>query len=179
MCRRKTLIILPVAFVAFLAVLIPYERRLARESTARFQHELAIDYFQRLKQGETQYPSIISPELMSTVANDTDIVPQLNYMHFDNTDLNAPEFKRIQEFPNIKVISFYDCEGEYTLLGYAANMPSVNKIYFWCARPSEDLLRLLKAIPNLKIVKFNDVEEDDLVVFKRALPQIQFEVGDD
>ena len=149
------------------------------EARANAAHERAQKHFQELKNSDKQYPSIDSPELMSMVASDLECASQLTYVHFDMTDLNAPEFQQISKLPNVKVISFYDCEGIETLLGHAANMPSVNKIYFFCARPSDGLLKKLAAIPNLKTVKFNDVSDGDLDIFKRALPRLHFEVGDD
>ncbi len=179
MCRRNTLIILSVACVAltaFLAVQIPRQRRLVRESIARNEHDRAVRYFSELKRGETKYPTINSPELMSMIANDKDLVSQLTYVHFDNTDLNAPEFRRFQEFPNIKVISFYDCESEETLLGYASKMPSVNEVCLYYARPTDDLLKQLKSIPNLETIKYNDI--DNLDEFKLALPNVRFEVNE-
>jgi hypothetical protein len=180
---RRTLLIIGfiaiAAIVVLIAVEIPRQRRLMREARAKTEHERAENYFQGLKSGDKKYPMINSPELMSMIASDPDCARQLTYVHFDMTDLNAPEFQRIPKLQNVAVISFYDCEGVETLLGYAANMPSVNKIYFFCARPSDGLLKRLASIPNLKTVKFNDVFEGDLDIFKRALPHVQFEVGDD
>ncbi len=107
------------------------------------------------------------------------IVRKLTYVHFDMTDLIAPEFRQVQKLQNVTEISFYDCEGVETLLGYAANMPSVNKIDFSYARPSESLIKRLASIPNLETIRFNDEDNGDLDIFKHALPHVHFEVGDD
>jgi hypothetical protein len=180
--RRKLVIIGFVAIAAItvlIAVEIPRQQRLMKEARAEAEHEWAQKYFQELKSGDKRYPMINSPELMSMIANDPDCASQLTYVHFDMADLNAQEFQQIQKLQNVSVISFYDCEGIETLLGYAANMPAVNKIYFYCARPSDGLLKRLASIPNLKTIKFNDVFDGDLDIFKRALPNVHFEVGDD
>jgi hypothetical protein len=181
---RRTLLI--GGFVAFGAVImliaaieIPRQQRLLREARDRAKHERAQNAFQVLKGGSVKYPVIDSPELMSMIANDPPCALQLTYVHFDATDLNASEFQQFQKLHNVTVISFYDCEGIESLLGYAANMPSVNKIYFFCARPTDSLLKQLASIPNLKTIKFNDVFDGDLDIFRRALPHMHFEVGDD
>jgi hypothetical protein len=179
MSRRALFIIGFVAFAAIVAFLAVDIRRQQREAHAKIDHERAQKYYEQLKKGEQKYPMINSAELMSMVANDSDCASKLTYVHFDMTDLNAPEFQQIQKLQNVAVISFYDCEGVETLLGYAENMPSVSKIYFYCARPSDGLLKQLGSIPNLKTIKFNDVFEGDLDIFKRALPHVHFEVGDD
>ena len=186
MSRRTRLIGGFVAFVAIvvlIAVAIPWQRRLVREAHAKAVHERAQKHFKELKSGDEKYPMIDSPELMSLVANDPAFTGGgFTYVPFDMTDLHAPGFQQIQNLQNLTEISFYDCEGVETILGYAANMPSVNKIDFYCARPSDSLIKRLASIPNLKTIKFNDVDNvdnGDLDIFKHALPHVHFDVGDD
>jgi hypothetical protein len=183
--RRTRLICILIFFAAITALIgieIPRQRQLLTEAREKAKHERAQKHFQELKElrsADKSYPFIDSPELMSMIATDPECARRLTYAHFDMTDLNAPEFQQISKLINVKVISFYDCEGVETLLRQAANMPSINKIYFYYAKPSDALLKNLASIQNLKTVKFNDISEGDLDIFKRTLPHIHFEVGDD
>lgn len=110
---------------------------------------------------------------MALVANDPDCAQRLTYIHFDWTNLEAPEFSQVQKLPNIKTISFYDCEGVPTLLGYAAKMPSVEVIHFDYERPYDALIKGLASIPNLKTLLFNNLDIAELDVFRRALPNVR------
>ena len=109
----------------------------------------------------------------------TRIAQRLAYVHFDMTNLNASEFSLVQKLPNVKKMSFYNCDGITTLLGYAANMPSVTEIHFDYIRPSDELLKRLSSIPNLKKLIFNDADKGDLDLFKRALPNVKVEIYDE
>jgi hypothetical protein len=176
--RRAVLI---TGFVAFAVIIVLIMEEIARQQRAieETKHERAQKHFQELKNGDEKNPMIDSPELMSLVANDPACARKLTYVHFDMTDLNAPEFQQVQKLQNVTEISFYDCEGVETLFGYVANMPSVNKVDFFYARPTESLLNRLASIPNLKTIKFEDIENRYLDAFKRALQHVHFEVGDD
>ncbi|MFO0790280.1 MAG: hypothetical protein U0805_12575 [Pirellulales bacterium] len=95
------------------------------------------------------------------------------------TDLKAPEFSLVQKLPNLKTISFYDCESIPTLLGYAANMPSVSVIHFDYMPPHDEILKALASIPSLKRLLFNDAADGELEVFRRALPNVQVDIYDE
>jgi hypothetical protein len=166
------------AIAAFFAVEIPRQQRLMSKARAKAMHERALQYFQELKSNGKRFPVIDSPELMLMIANDPACAQQLTYVHFDMTDLNAPEFEQIQKLPNVAKISFYDCEGITTLLGYASNMPSVNEVHFDYIRPSDELLQRLASIPNLKTLTFNDTEKDELGVFEHGLPHVKVQIYD-
>jgi hypothetical protein len=163
------------AFLAAVALLIAETTRQEREARAKHEHEQALRYYEQLKKGEEKYPMINSPELMSMVANDPDCASKLTYIHFDMTDLNAPEYRQVQKLTNVAEISFYDCEGVETLLGYASSMPSVEKVAFPYARASDELVKRLAAIPSLKTLKITDCVQEEVDKFKIALPHLRFE----
>jgi hypothetical protein len=167
------------AVVVLVAVVIPRQQRLANEKLAKMRSEWAQKYYQELKTNGRSYTSIISPEHMVLLANDPECAQRLTYVHFDMTDLKAPDFSLVQKLPNVRTISFYDCDGITTLLGYTANMPSVNVIHFDYMKPYDELLKELASIPNLKRLLFNDADNGELDVFRHALPNVQIDIYDE
>ena len=180
--KRKSLAIVGffafAAIIALVAVEIPHQQRLAKEHLAKMESEWARRNYQELKSNGRSYTSIISPENMLLVANDPECAQRLTYVHFDMTDLKAPEFSLVQKLPNLKTISFYDCESIPTLLGYAANMPSVSVIHFDYMPPHDEILKALTSMPSLKRLLFNDAADGELEVFRRALPNVHVDIYD-
>lgn len=177
MSRKSLAILIAVAAVVALILFeISHQQRLEEERLAKIVSKWAQKNYQELKRNGRTDTSINSPEHMLLVANDSECAQRLTYLHFDMTDLNASAFSLVQKFPNIRKLSFYDCEGITTLLGYAANMPSVTEIHFDYMRPSDELLKRLAAIPNLRRLFFNDADKGELEEFRRALPNVQVEI---
>lgn len=167
------------AIVALFAFAISHQQQLEKERLAEITSDWAQKNYQELKRNGRTDTSINSPEHMLLVANDAECAQRLTYVHFDMTDLNASEFSLVQKFSNLKKLSFYDCDGINTLLGYVANMPSVNEVHFDYMRPSDELLKRLGAFPNLKRLLFNYIDSGDLEAIKRALPNVQVEIYDE
>jgi hypothetical protein len=180
MSRKPLAILLTVvAIVALMAFGIMHQQRVAKEQLAKMQSEWAQKNYQQLKTNGKSYTSIILPENMLLVANDPECAQRLTYVHLDMTNLKAPEFALVQKLPNVRTISFYDCEGITTLLGYVANMPSVNVIHFDYMQPCDEVLKRLASIPTLKRLLFNDIEDNNLEIFRQALPNVQVDIYDE
>lgn len=179
MSCRTFFIIGLVTIVSIIAIAAVVISKLARDTHAKIEHEWSLKHYQELKTNSKSYTSIMSPENMRLVANDPECAQRLTYVHFDMTDLKAPEFALIQKLPNVKTISFYDCDGITTLLGYAANMPSVNVIHFDYMPPFDEILKALALIPSLKRLLFNDTVDGELEVFRSALPNVQVDIYDE
>ena len=91
-------------------------------------------------------------------------------------DVGGPEFARLDEFPSLTDVGFYDCSNADSLMPAASTLPQLESLFFEVTLLSDDSLELLAKFQRLKKVHFEQVMDDKTIAkLNELLPNVNVE----
>ena len=170
-----------VVAVAIIAASFAFEsRRAARrsdEARAEYLHQCSQREFEKVKAGQ-QDVLVFSPELIIMLANDQQCIQNVKRLQLFGCDLRLPGYEHIQKLSNVRHISFDESRNADAILPLLKSMPSVDSLYFYAVRVTDEMQTQLAAIPTLKTVGHGSIERKDAEALARKLPNVAVEMDD-
>lgn len=116
-------------------------------------------------------------ELLPMLALDADCIANVTLITFTMVDLANPHIGETAKMVNVKEIVFYDCRNVSNALEALAGMESIESLYFETGHISDDDIRKLTRLPNLRKVHFEHVMDGRQCKLARdLLPKANVEV---
>lgn len=139
------------------------------QRTDKMRQEL----FEKVKHGNST-PWVLDAELLSMLADDPDCVRNVTSLQFSMSDLSDSRFRRTREFHQLRGINFYDCRNTDNVLEAVNGMPTIITVYFEVSVVTEDGIRLLATLPNLKKVQFEQImPPSEVGLLRKLLPNVE------
>jgi hypothetical protein len=108
------------------------------------------------------------------LADDPDCVRNVTSLRFSMSDLSDFRFKRTRDFHQLRGIIFYDCRNTDNVLEAISGMPTIITVYFEVSDVTEEGIRLLATLPNLKEVEFEQVmPPGEIGLLRKLLPNVE------
>ena len=163
------------AIVAVLFVAIKSARQQAAADMERRQQERREKAVQTVLDGRTDV-SVSDGELLTMLADNPQCANSITSIHFFMADVGGPEFARLDEFPSLTDVGFYDCSNADSLMPAASTLPQLESLFFEVTLLSDDSLELLAKFQRLKKVHFEQVMDDKTIAkLNELLPNVNVE----
>ncbi|MHB8974943.1 MAG: hypothetical protein ACYC3X_31630, partial [Pirellulaceae bacterium] len=131
------------------------------------------ELFDKVKNGRNN-PWVMDAELLSMLADDPECVTNVTSLQFSMSDLSDSRFKRTRDFRQLQGIAFYDCRNTDNVLESINGMPTILTVSFAATGYSDDGIRWLATLPNLKQIVFERVLPSDEIGFlRKLLPDVE------
>ena len=168
-------IIVAVFIVGALIVLAYFAIQRRDAEFARQRQERRLRAVEAVRAGRTLV-SVNDGELLALLADDAECVKTVKFIYFSMADLSDPRFGRLNEFPNLKEVGFYDCSNADAVLTVAKKMNSVESLFFEVTAISDSSLEAIAEFPNLEKVHFEQVVPDETIKrLNSLLPNVNVE----
>ena len=138
---RLYAIFVSAAIVAVLFVAIKSARQQAAADMERRQQERREKAVQTVLDGRTDV-SVSDGELLTMLADNPQCANSITSIHFFMADVGGPEFARLDEFPSLTNVGFYDCSNADSLMPAASTLPQLESLFFEVTLLSDDSLGL-------------------------------------
>src|SRR5687767_1394359 len=99
-------------------------------------------------------------ELVAMIADDPDAVEKATTLVFSDVDFSDERFSRVAELVHLENLGVYSCKAPQKLLVRLQGVPSIRKIFFETSPISDEGVRLLGTLPNLRQIHFEQVMSD-------------------
>lgn len=162
--------------VALLSILIYGCYRSENERMADLDQrtdEMRQRLFEEVKRGN-RTPWVLDAELLVMCADDPECVSNVTSLQFSMSDLSDSRFRRTRDFHQLRGINFYDCRNTDNVLEAVNGMPTIITVYFEVSVVTEDGIRLLATLPNLKKVQFEQImPPSEVGLLRKLLPNVE------